>query len=134
MERLTVSNDRRIPSDVVTIAGLQEVLDQGWQLHVICQQDPELRGYQWYGSWYLVAVSPDQDEFVVLVTARDHARERQRAKKEGREERRKPGDIAYREIKTAIGVTSLLMELGFKVSAYPIRAGESLALPAAGRA
>lgn len=129
-----MSNMQRSPSDVVTISGLLEALDKGWQLHITCQQDAELRGSAWHGSWYFVVVSPDESEWAVLITARDLARERQRAKKEGRPVRRSPGDISYRDVKTASGVASLLGELGYTVSAYPTKKGDSIALPLRARA
>lgn len=125
---LTVNSKQRSPSDVVTVTGLEEHLDAGWQLHVVCNKEPEMRGYQWHGSWYLVGVDPADGSWVVLVTARSHARERQSAREQGREERKSPEDYAFREVKTASGLISLLRELGFTIAGVPTKKGENLIL------
>lgn len=123
-EDLTVNNEQKRPPDVVSVAGLQDVLDSGWHLHVVCRKAPELRGYQWHGSWYLVAADPESDEWVVLVTAR----ERQRAKNEMRSQSRSTKDIEFREIKTASGLISLLTEFGFRNVGVPTEEGSSVIL------
>ena len=123
-EGLAVSTEQKRPADVVSVAGLQDVLDSGWHLHVVCRKAPELRGYQWHGSWYLVAANPETDDWVVLVTAR----ERQRAKNEGRSPTQSTKDIEFREIKTASGLISLLTEFGFRNVGIPTETGSSVIL------
>lgn len=116
------------PKHVVTIAGLQEALELGWQLHVVCRLAPELRGYQWYGSWYLVAVDPETQEWAVLVTAREHAKELSRIRTTGSQKKRAPDDVSFREIKTLSGLVNMLTSLGFKSVGLPTEPGSSLVL------
>lgn len=123
-----MSIQKRSPSDVVTITGLSEHLARGWQLHIVCNKEPELRGYQWYGSWYLLAVDPATKEWVVLVTVRNHRLEQQKAREQDREERRNPEDYAFRDVKTFSGLVSLLRELGFPLAGGPMVKGSSIVL------
>lgn len=123
------NNEKNFPSEVVTINGFTELINSGWQLHVVCHKEPELRGYQWHGVWYVVAVEPETGRWRVLVTARDHARELQRQREKGRAETRSPDDYRFREIKTASGLASFIKELGFRFVGYPTSKGDSLIIP-----
>ncbi len=111
------------PKHVVTNAGLQELLESGWQLHVVCQRKPELKGYQWHGSWYLVAVDPSTNEWAPLITAREKTKLGRRP-----DGSRPMDDVSYREIKTISGLVSMVTSLGFTYVAFPTEPGTSLVL------
>lgn len=124
LERPTVHDISGKPNDVVTVAGLRDYLSKGWELHVLSQEDAELRGPQWHGSWYLMGVDPQTLRWVVLVTTRDERRHRARASAN-------PGSshtIEYREVKTVSGLVKVLKELGFSGVGLETEGGKSIVL------
>lgn len=121
-----MNNAIRKPNDVVTVAELRDRLDKGWELHIFCRSDAELRGPQWHGSWYFIGVEPISFEWVPLVTTRDQKRARARLSKNP--EPTLDHEIEFREVKTASGVIKLLKELGISGVGLPTDAGKSIVL------
>ena len=87
----------------VSEEGLRELVDQGYTTEVVCVDDPQYTGQYFMGKWNIRAVSPDGESEMVLVTQR---------------KTKQP-----REIKTIIGVISLLVGLGYDGVNLPMRAG-----------
>lgn len=121
-----MSNIHRKPSDVVTVNGLREYLDKGWELHILSRNDAELRGPQWHGSWFFLGVNPTTDEWVVLVTTRDYRKARNLLSKQSSTS--DTHEIEFREVKTASGVFKLLQELGFSGVGLDLGGGNSVVL------
>ena len=87
----------------VSEEGLRELVEQGYTAEVVCVDDPHYTGQNFQGRWNIRAVSPDGESEMVLVT--------QRKTKEPR------------EIKTIVGVISLLVGMGYDGVNLPMRAG-----------
>lgn len=87
----------------VSEEGLRELVEQGYTTEVVCVDDPHYTGQYFTGKWNIRAVSPDGESEMVLVTQR---------------KTKQP-----REIKTIIGVISLLVGLGYDGVNLPMRAG-----------
>lgn len=121
-----MSNTMRKPNDVVTVAELRERLEKGWELHIYCRSEAELRGPNWHGSWYFIGVEPESFDWVPLVTIRDQ--KRARAKLSEISEPSLVHEIEFREVRTASGVIKLLRELGMSGVGMPTEAGESVVL------
>lgn len=121
-----VNNTTRKPNDVVTVAELRERLEKGWELHIVCRSDAELRGPQWHGSWYFIGVDPNSLDWVPLVTTRDQ--KKARAKLSESSEPALTHEIEFREVRTASGVIKLLKELGLSGVGLPTDAGKSVVL------
>ena len=116
----------RKPNDVVTVAELRERLDKGWELHIFCRTDAELRGPQWHGSWYFIGVDPESYDWVPLVTTRDQ--KKARAKLSEISEPSLMHEIEFREVRTASGVIKVIKELGLSGVGLPTEAGRSVVL------
>lgn len=110
-------NQLQVSNEVLTLEMCREKLLDGWELHVVCAEDPVPAGNTTRGSWYLVAYEPGTGRWGVVVTQRDLNRERRRAKESG--ERLDPSDYAYREIKTTTGLFNAQAELGITATVSP---------------
>ncbi len=97
-----------IEPNVVTEQGLRELAEKGHTVEVLCKADPERKGPSWYGLWLMRTVSNEGKE-KVLVTARTRVTQ---------------NAIRVREFKTATGVISFLVGVGFPQASIPMRNGE----------
>lgn len=91
--------------NVVTEARFRDLAESGYTIEVICTEDAHKKGPSWYGTWVLRAVS-DEGVSKLLVTART---------------RTSHNDIKIREIKTATGVISFLLGIGFSHADIPLK-------------
>lgn len=112
-----MTNRVQVSNEVLTLEMCREKLREGWELHVVCAEDPVPAGNTVRGSWYLVAYEPGSGRWGVVVTQRDLYRERRRAQETG--ERLDPSDYAYREIKTTTGLFNAQAELGITATVSP---------------
>jgi len=94
--------------NVTTEQGLRELAENGHTVEVLCEADPERKGPSWYGLWTMRTVSPDGHERL-LVTARNRGSQ---------------NDIKVREFKTATGVISFLIGVGFSHASIPLKNAE----------
>ncbi len=93
--------------NVITEQGLRELAENGHTVEVLCEADPERKGPSWYGLWIMRTVSSEGHERL-LVTARN---------------RPSRNDIKVREFKTATGVISFLVGVGFSDARIPMKFG-----------
>lgn len=112
-----MTDQGRVSNEVFTVETFKERLQEGWELHVVCSEDPVATNTVVRGSWYLVGVEPESGKWAVLVTQRDLARERRKAREQGG--RLTPSDYAYREIKTNTGLFNVQKELGISACVCP---------------
>lgn len=110
--------------EVVTIEGLQARLADGWELHVMCREEPETRSTHVHGLWYIIVVDPNTQNWAPLITRRGQSKERKRAEQMG--EKLNPADLALREIRTATGLYNIQRELGVTAVVVPSVAGQSM--------
>lgn len=94
--------------NVITEQGLRELAEKGHGVEVLCQTDPERKGPSWYGLWIMRTVGADGKE-KLLVTARTRLTQ---------------NAIKVREFKTATGVISFLVGVGFSQASIPMNNGE----------
>lgn len=116
-----VNRINKEPPNVVTVDGLKDLLDKGWELCIHCDAEPELRGPQWHGRWYFFGIDPRSPaNWAALVTTRA-------LRKAGSSsEKSTVAEYTFREIRTLTTVTTLCKELGFTISAAPIIKGKSI--------
>lgn len=93
--------------NVTTEQGLRELVENCHTVEVRCEAEPERKGPSWYGLWTVRTISPDGHERL-LVTARN---------------RPSHNDIKVREFKTATGVISFLIGVGFSQANIPFKNG-----------
>ena len=94
--------------NITTEQGLRHLLTEGHHVEVLCKGAPFKKGPTWYGVWIMRAVSQEGKE-KLLVTART---------------RTTKNDIKVREFKTATGVISFLVGVGFSQASIPMKDGE----------
>ena len=94
--------------NVTTEQGLRTLAEEGHTVEVLCKADPERKGPSWYGLWIMRIVGSDGQE-KILVTARTRLTQ---------------NAIKVREFKTATGVISFLVGVGFSRASIPMRNGE----------
>ncbi len=110
-------NQLQVSNEVLTLDMCREKLRDGWELHVVCAEDPVPAQNTVRGSWYLVAFEPKTSRWGVVVAQRDLYRERRRAQTLG--QKLDPSDYAYREIKTTTGLFNAQTELGISAAVIP---------------
>jgi hypothetical protein len=93
--------------NVTTEQGLRDLVESGHVVEVLCQSNPVKKGPSWHGTWVMRTVGKDGRERV-LVTART---------------RTSRNDIKIREFKTATGVISFLVGIGFTHASLPMKTG-----------
>ena len=103
---MTTTTD--LEPNVITEQGLRELTEQGHGVEVLCLTDPERKGPSWYGLWIMRTVGADGKE-KLLVTARTRLNQ---------------NAIKVREFKTATGVISFLVGVGFSQASIPMKNGE----------
>ncbi len=94
--------------NITTEQGLRHLLTEGHHVEVLCKGAPFKKGPTWYGVWIMRTVSPESKE-KLLVTART---------------RTTTNDIKVREFKTATGVISFLIGVGFDTANIPLKEGQ----------
>lgn len=92
--------------NVVSERGLRQHIERGQAIEILCKAAPERKGPTWHGTWVMRTVGIDGEERM-LVTARSNA----------------TGDIKIREFKTATGVISFLIGIGFASAHFPLKTG-----------
>lgn len=112
-----MTNQVQVSNEVLTLDMCRERLRDGWELHVVCAEDPVPAQTTVRGSWYLVAYEPSSGRWGVIVTQRDLARERRRARDAGT--KLDPSDYSYKEIKTTTGLFNAQIELGITATVSP---------------
>ena len=94
--------------NVTTEQGLRALAEEGHTVEVLCKADPERKGPSWHGLWLVRTVGNDGQE-KILVTARTRLTQ---------------NAIKVREFKTATGVISFLVGVGFSQASIPMKNGE----------
>lgn len=94
--------------NVTTEQGLRALADEGHSVEVLCKADPERKGPSWHGLWIMRIVGND-GQGKTLVTARTRLTQ---------------NAIKVREFKTATGVISFLVGVGFFQASIPMKNGE----------
>ena len=97
-----------IEPNVTTEQGLRALAAQGYTIEVLCKADPERKGPSWHGLWFIKTLGADGQE-KLLVTARTRLTQ---------------NAIKVREFKTATGVISFLVGVGFSHANIPMKDGE----------
>ena len=97
-----------IEPNVTTEQGLRALAEDGHTIEVLCKADPERKGPSWYGLWIMRTVGND-GQVKTLVTARTRLMQ---------------NAIKVREFKTATGVISFLVGVGFPQASIPMKNGE----------
>ncbi|MEL6104047.1 MAG: hypothetical protein AAFR68_22405 [Pseudomonadota bacterium] len=98
-----------IEPNVTTEQGLRALAEEGHTVEVLCKADPERKGPSWHSLWLVRAVGNDGQE-KLLVTARTRLTQ---------------NAIKVREFKTATGVISFLVGVGFSQASVPMKNGET---------
>ena len=99
--------------NVVTEAQFKYLLEEeGFFAEVVCQEEPEHKYGHWRGSWFFKAVDSQGETEKLLVPFRTDPRK----------------GIQVREFKTASGLISFLLSLGFKEMAFPMEPGKKMRL------
>lgn len=106
-----MSTTTHFEPNVITEQGLRELAENGHSVEVLCESDPERKGPSWYGVWTIRTINHDGHERL-LVTARN---------------RPSQNDIKVREFKTATGVISFLVGVGFSEARIPLKNGKKTA-------
>lgn len=96
-----------IVPNVVTERDLRELAEHGHVVEVMCKAEPNRKGPNWHGLWTMRIVSEEGRE-MILVTART---------------RTSRNDIRVREFRTATGVISFLVSIGFSQASIPMMIG-----------
>lgn len=94
--------------NVTTEQGLRALAEEGHTVEVLCKADPERKGPSWHGLWLIKTLGADGQE-KILVTARTRLTQ---------------NAIKVREFKTATGVISFLVGVGFSHANLPMKNGE----------
>ena len=103
---MTTTTD--LEPNVTTEQGLRALAEEGHTVEVLCKADPERKGPSWYGLWIMRTVGND-GQGKTLVTARTRLTQ---------------NAIKVREFKTATGVISFLVGVGFSQASIPMKNGE----------
>ena len=106
MVPITMSSEADL--NAVTEQGLRYLAENNHSVEVLCKASPERKGPSWHGIWIMRTVSEDGHE-KLLVTARS---------------RTSRNDIKVREFKTATGVISFLIGIGFLQANIPLKQGQ----------
>ncbi|WP_299751369.1 hypothetical protein [uncultured Tateyamaria sp.] len=93
---------------MTTEQGLRALAEEGHTVEVMCEADPERKGPSWHGLWLMQTVGNDGQE-KILVTARTRLTQ---------------NAIKVSEFRTATGVISFLVGVGFSQASIPIKNGE----------
>lgn len=93
--------------NVVVEETFRKLLERGYRAEIVCAESATKQHATWYGRWYLRAVSDENGEEHLLVTAR------------GRGEK----DLAPRYFRTVPGLISFLYDQGCKFVDIPLEAG-----------
>ena len=104
-----MTETEEIELNVTTEQGLRALAEAGHSVEVLCKTDPERKGPSWYGLWLMRTVGNDGQE-KILVTARTRLTQ---------------NAIKVREFKTATGVISFLVGVGFSQASIPMKNGET---------
>ncbi len=104
---MTITNN--LEPNVTTEQGLRALAEEGRTVEVLCKADPERKGPSWYGLWIMRTVGSDGQE-KILVTARTRLTQ---------------NSIKVRGFKTATGVISFLVGVGFTQASIPMKNGET---------
>lgn len=91
---------------MVTEDRFRQLVEDGWQIEVVCLVSAEKRHANYFGQWVLRAQSPDGSDVRRLVTARNLTE--------------------MRSFKTINGLVSFLEEAGVFNPHVPLRAGTRL--------
>lgn len=94
---------------MTTEQGLRALAEEGHTIEVLCRADPKRKGPSWYGLWTMRTVGNNGQE-KILVTARTRLTQ---------------NAIKVREFKTATGVISFLVGIGFAHASIPLKNGET---------
>ena len=97
-----------IEPNVTTEQDLRALAEEGHTVEVLCKAEPERKGPSWYGLWIMRAIGNDE-QGKTLVTARTRLTQ---------------NAIKVREFKTATGVISFLVGVGFFQASIPMQNGE----------
>lgn len=101
----------RAAPNVVTEKQLKYLLqEEGYTAEIVCQEQPQLKYGQWKGSWFVRAVDPDGKTEKLLVPLRTDPKQ----------------GIQVREFKTANGIVSFLLALGFDDIYFPMVEGRKV--------
>ena len=84
------------------------IVEEGHSMEVVCQSPPELVHGQWRGSWFVKAIDPDTGTEKLLIPFRVTPSQ----------------GIKIREFKTATGLISFIVQIGFEVAALPMVDGQ----------
>lgn len=103
---MTTTTD--LEPNVTTEQGLRALAQEGYTVEVLCKAEPERKGPSWYGLWIMRTVGND-GKAKTLVTARTRLTQ---------------NAIKVREFKTATGVISFLVGVGFSQTSIPMKKGE----------
>ena len=95
--------------NVVTEKGLRHHVESGLAIEILCKAAPERKGPTWHGTWVMRTIGANGEE-KMLVTARASL-----------------SDIKVREFKTATGVISFLIGMGFASAHIPLKPGHRTA-------
>ena len=98
-----------VEPNVTTEQGLRALAEEGHTVEVLCKADPERKGPSWHGLWIMRTIGSDGQE-KILVTARTRLTQ---------------NAIKVREFKTATGVISFLVGVGFSQASIPMQNGET---------
>ena len=103
-----MSTTGNLEPNVTTEQGLRALAEEGHTIEVLCKADPERKGPSWHGLWLIKTLGTDGQE-KLLVTARTRLTQ---------------NAIKVREFKTATGVISFLVGVGFSQASIPMKNGE----------
>ena len=104
----TMNQTTDLEPNVTTEQGLRALAEEGHAVEVLCKADPERKGPSWHGLWLIKTLGADGQE-KILVTARTRLTQ---------------NAIKVREFKTATGVISFLVGVGFSHANLPMKNGE----------
>ncbi len=92
--------------NVVTALQFNALLQSGHDVDIIARGDPERRGAFWYGDWIVAIVDRDRkiQRMLVKTRARDLVLD----------------EIQFRDFKTANGLLSFMVKLGFRSVSIPM--------------
>lgn len=92
--------------NVVTALQFNALLQSGHDVDIIARGEPERRGAFWYGDWIVAIVDRDRkiQRMLVKTRARDLVLD----------------EIQFRDFKTANGLLSFMVKLGFRSVSIPM--------------
>ena len=95
--------------NVTTEQGLRALAEEGHTVEVLCKEEPQRRGPSWYGLW-IMRTAGKEGQQKILVTARTRLTQ---------------NAVKVRKFKTATGVISFLVGIGFSKASLPMKEGET---------